>query len=90
MAMWMNRLLPTRRKVLAASAATEVDGLAPHWAQAPAMRWQPPRNSIVVRQIGREMWEGICKELREIAWLASVVGGLSLGGVTLALVLVQP
>lgn len=34
-----------------------------------------------------EMWKAVCEELREIAWLASVIGGLSAAGVGLAVAL---
>ena len=33
------------------------------------------------------MWNSVREELREIVWLASVVGGLSVAGVSLAVVL---
>jgi hypothetical protein len=36
---------------------------------------------------GRQMWKAVCEEMREIAWLASVIGGLSAAGVGLAIVL---
>jgi hypothetical protein len=36
----------------------------------------------------RPMWNAFCAELREIAWLASIVGGLSVAGVGLAIALV--
>ncbi|NKB15786.1 MAG: hypothetical protein HC774_00890 [Sphingomonadales bacterium] len=35
------------------------------------------------------MWNLLRNELREIVWLASVVGGLSVMGVTLAIILAQ-
>jgi hypothetical protein len=36
------------------------------------------------------MWSTVREELREIVWLASLVGGLSIAGVVLAVVLVLP
>jgi hypothetical protein len=36
------------------------------------------------------MWSTLREELREIVWLASLVGGLSIAGVVLAVVLVHP
>jgi hypothetical protein len=36
------------------------------------------------------MWNAIRDELREIVWLASLVGGLSISSVLLAVVLVHP
>ena len=36
------------------------------------------------------MWTAFRNELREIAWLASMVGGMSVAGVMLAVILVQP
>lgn len=36
----------------------------------------------------RPMWDTFCEEVREIAWLASVIGGLSIAGVGLAVALV--
>jgi hypothetical protein len=38
----------------------------------------------------REMWSILRNEVREIIWLASLVGGLSLAGVVLAVILVRP
>jgi hypothetical protein len=35
------------------------------------------------------MWSSLRDELREILWLAAIVGGLSIMGVGLALVLTQ-
>jgi len=35
----------------------------------------------------RSNWKAVRDELREIAWLASVIGGLSIAGVGLAVVL---
>jgi hypothetical protein len=35
----------------------------------------------------RDVWKTVCDELREIAWLASMIGGLSAAGVGLAVVL---
>jgi hypothetical protein len=37
----------------------------------------------------RQVWSSLRDELREIVWLASVVGGLSIMGVTLAVMLAQ-
>jgi hypothetical protein len=34
----------------------------------------------------RPMWNAFCEEAREIAWLASLVGGLSVAGVGLAII----
>jgi hypothetical protein len=36
------------------------------------------------------MWSTLRNELREIVWLASLVGGLSIAGVVLAVILVHP
>jgi hypothetical protein len=36
------------------------------------------------------MWSTLRDELRELAWLASFVGGLSITGVGLAVMLVHP
>jgi hypothetical protein len=36
------------------------------------------------------MWSILRDEVREIVWLASLVGGLSVAGVVLALVLTHP
>lgn len=36
-----------------------------------------------------QVWSSLRNELREIVWLASVVGGLSVTGVTLAVILAQ-
>ncbi len=36
----------------------------------------------------REMWNAFRQEMREIVWLASVIGGISVGGVALAVALV--
>lgn len=36
---------------------------------------------------GRQIWEGVREELREIAWLVSVIGVLSAAGVGLAVAL---
>jgi hypothetical protein len=36
----------------------------------------------------RQLWNALYAELREIAWLASIVGGLSVAGVGLAIALV--
>lgn len=36
------------------------------------------------------MWSTFRNELREIVWLASLVGGLSITGVALAVILVRP
>ena len=36
------------------------------------------------------MWSTFREELREIVWLASFVGGLSIAGVGLAVILVHP
>jgi hypothetical protein len=36
------------------------------------------------------MWSTFRNEVREIAWLASMVGGLSVAGVMIAVVLVHP
>jgi hypothetical protein len=53
--------------------------------------WQPPRSiSILDLQTAQQLRDGIFKELREIAWLASLVGGISIACVTLAVMLVQP
>jgi hypothetical protein len=35
------------------------------------------------------VWSSFREELREIVWLASIVGGLSIMGVTLAVILSQ-
>jgi hypothetical protein len=35
------------------------------------------------------VWNSLGEELREIVWLASIVGGLSIVGVTLAVLLSQ-
>jgi hypothetical protein len=35
----------------------------------------------------RQMWNAVREELREIVWLASVIGGLSAAGVGLAVAL---
>jgi hypothetical protein len=35
------------------------------------------------------VWNSLGEELREIVWLASIVGGLSIMGVTLAVILSQ-
>ena len=34
------------------------------------------------------LWNVVCEELREVVWLASLVTGLSIAGVALALALV--
>ena len=47
-------------------------------------------HSIPGRQTRQRMWDALCKELREIAWLASLVCGLSIAGLALAVILVQP
>src|SRR5262245_8065677 len=39
------------------------------------------------RPSGRQVWNAVCEELREVAWLASVIGGLSAAGVGLAIAL---
>ena len=36
------------------------------------------------------MWSTLRNELREIVWLASLIGGLSLAGMALAVILVHP
>jgi hypothetical protein len=36
------------------------------------------------------MWSTLRNELREIVWLASLIGGLSIAGVVLAMILVHP
>lgn len=36
---------------------------------------------------GRPMWKAVREELREVVWLASVIGGLSAAGVGLAIAL---
>jgi hypothetical protein len=36
------------------------------------------------------MWSILRNEVREIVWLASLVGGLSLAGVVLAVILAHP
>jgi hypothetical protein len=36
------------------------------------------------------MWSTLRNELREIVWLASLAGGLSIAGVVLAVILVHP
>jgi hypothetical protein len=36
---------------------------------------------------GRQVWNAVLEELREVVWLASVVGGLSVAGVGLAIAL---
>jgi hypothetical protein len=36
---------------------------------------------------GRPVWKAVREELREVVWLASVIGGLSAAGVGLALAL---
>ena len=36
------------------------------------------------------MWSILRNEVREIVWLASLVGGLPLAGVVLAVILVHP
>jgi hypothetical protein len=35
----------------------------------------------------RLVWKVVCEELREVVWLASVIGGLSAAGVGLAVAL---
>jgi len=35
----------------------------------------------------QQMWKAVQEELREIAWLATVIGGLSVAGVGLAVAL---
>jgi len=35
----------------------------------------------------RQVWKAVREELREIAWLATVIGGLSVAGVGLAVAL---
>jgi hypothetical protein len=35
------------------------------------------------------MWNSLCDELREILWLVSMIGGLSIMGVGLAVMLIQ-
>ena len=44
-----------------------------------------PRSSLKERP----MWNAFCEEVREIVWLASLVGGLSVAGVGLAVALVR-
>jgi hypothetical protein len=85
--MCTNSPSPPRRRIPAASAGS---GLAPRWARVQTMQWQPLGGSIAHGHIGQQMWESFRKELREIAWLASLVAGLSIAGLTLAMVLVQP
>jgi hypothetical protein len=36
---------------------------------------------------GRQVWKTVFEELREVVWLASVIGGLSVAGVGLAIAL---
>jgi len=39
------------------------------------------------RPSGPELWKAVREELREVAWLASVIGALSVAGVGLAMAL---
>jgi hypothetical protein len=82
----MQAELSPGRSVLAASSGTELGGVL---APAQIMEWQRPGKSIRGEQTVsvRHVWDGVCK--REIAWLASLVGGISIAGVTLAVILVQ-
>ena len=72
----------TLRTVPAASALVEVS--------ATHVRAQVIGHAIPGRQTRQRMWDAFCKELWEIAWLASLVGGLSIAGLALAVILVQP
>ena len=73
----------TLRTVLAASALVER-------VSATHVRAQVIGNSLAGRQTRQRMWDAFCKELWEIAWLTSLVGGLSIAGLALAVILVQP
>jgi hypothetical protein len=45
--------------------------------------------SVVGFRVGAHMWNSLHDELREIFWLVSIIGGLSIMGVGLAVMLVQ-
>ena len=75
--------LATLRTVIAGSARVER-------VSATHVRAQVIGHAIPGRQTRQRMWDAFCKELWEIAWLASLVGGLSIAGLALAVILVQP
>ena len=46
-----------------------------------------PEDAPNAGSAGRQMWNAVREELREVVWLASVIGGLSAAGVGLAVAL---
>jgi hypothetical protein len=63
--------------------------LAPHWARVRPMDWYPPSRSIAERRMDRGVWDSIREELRELAWLASVIGVFWIAGMVLTLVFIE-
>jgi hypothetical protein len=82
-----NSSLSIQRRVPSATTVARND-LVVHRRPEP-MQWEH-RGDFTARQAYQQTWCAFRKALREIAWLASMVGGLSFGGVALAVMLVQP